>query len=86
MRITKEGLDPAKETYETTCGRCGTEFEFVGSEATHAEVRMKPGDDPLLTMAGGYFWDVRCPLCGIELRVNQRHTQRNRTMKKLEEL
>ncbi len=87
MMIIKEGFDPAKETYAVKCRRCGTEFEFDGSEAKPVAIDLL-GErvDAYSNKAKRFFWDINCPTCETITRVDHLNSQRRITTEKLEEL
>lgn len=52
MKILKHGKPPGDQKHRETCDGCGTEIEFLTSEATRVS-------DP----RDGDFWRIQCPVC-----------------------
>jgi hypothetical protein len=53
MKIIKEGRLPQEKVYRTSCGNCGTVFEFKEAEAKYT-CDQRDGD----------FYTLHCPLRG----------------------
>jgi len=54
MRIISEGKLPEEEVFKTTCGRCGTRYEFARKEASFVSGGQRESDSLVTT----------CPLTG----------------------
>ena len=58
IKIIKNGIDPSRKMYVTTCDECGCEFMFSKSDTEKSCI-----EDDIYCFA----YTVKCPCCGETL-------------------
>lgn len=55
IKIIKNGIDPSRKMYVTTCDECGCEFIFSESDTEKSCI-----EDDIYC----YIYFIKCPFCG----------------------